>query len=87
MSLEKFGWNSYFANEFLRLGIPGAEPARVGSASQIAGACAWFPPWNRRMSRPSSALIPDGTFRHEQASRLPPVSVSRAALSFGKAGT
>jgi len=29
MSLEQFGWNAYFANEFARLGDPEAEPGRV----------------------------------------------------------
>jgi len=29
MSLEKFGWNSYFESEFARVFAPGIEPARV----------------------------------------------------------
>jgi ribosome biogenesis GTPase / thiamine phosphate phosphatase len=34
MSLEKFGWNSYFENEFARLDEPGAAPARVALADR-----------------------------------------------------
>ena len=34
MSLEKFGWNSYFENEFLRVAEQGAEPGRVALANR-----------------------------------------------------
>ena len=34
MLLEKFGWNSYFENEFARLGGKGMEPARVALADR-----------------------------------------------------
>ena len=34
MSLEKFGWNSYFESEFLRVCESGIEPARVASVGR-----------------------------------------------------
>jgi ribosome biogenesis GTPase len=34
MSLEKFGWNSYFKNEFARFAADGVEPARVALADR-----------------------------------------------------
>jgi ribosome biogenesis GTPase len=34
MSLEQFGWNSYFASQFLQLAAAGAEPARVAWADR-----------------------------------------------------
>ena len=34
MSLEKFGWNSYFETEFLRVAEPGMEPGRVALADR-----------------------------------------------------
>jgi ribosome biogenesis GTPase / thiamine phosphate phosphatase len=56
MSLEKFGWNSYFESEFLRLAEPGAEPARVALADREL-----FAVWTESGEREASV---SGRLRH-----------------------
>jgi len=56
MSLEKFGWNSYFESEFLRVAEPGAEPGRVALADREM-----FAVWTESGEREASA---SGRLRH-----------------------
>jgi ribosome biogenesis GTPase len=56
MSLEKFGWNSYFESEFLRVAEPGAEPARVALADREL-----FAVWTESGEREASV---SGRLRH-----------------------
>ena len=59
MSLEKFGWNSYFANEFSRLATPHAEPARVALADREL-----FAVWTESGEQ---EVTVGGRLRHESA--------------------
>ena len=59
MSLEKFGWNSYFSNEFSRLAAPCAEPARVALADREL-----FAVWTESGER---EVTVGGRLRHESA--------------------
>ena len=59
MSLEKLGWNSYFANEFSRLAAPHAEPARVALADREL-----FAVWTESGER---EVTVGGRLRHESA--------------------
>ena len=56
MSLEKFGWNSYFEREFLRVAEPGAEPGRVALADREM-----FSVWTESGEREASV---SGRLRH-----------------------
>jgi ribosome biogenesis GTPase len=56
MSLGKFGWNSYFENEFLRVAEPGVEPARVALADREL-----FVVWTESGERESTV---SGRLRH-----------------------
>ena len=57
MSLDKFGWNSYFQNEFSRCCAPGSEPARVALADREL-----FVVWTESGDRESTI---SGRLRHE----------------------
>ena len=56
MSLEKFGWNSYFEGEFVRLAEPGMEPGRVALADREL-----FVVWTESGDRAATA---SGRLRH-----------------------
>ena len=56
MSLEKFGWNSYFESEFLRVAEPGVEAGRVALADREL-----FAVWTESGDREASV---SGRLRH-----------------------